>query len=263
MKIGISTASLFGRYKTEDAITFLDNNKVETAEVFLESFCEYNKKFGKLLLKRKKDIDIHSVHVLTTQYEPTICSQNERAREDSFKLLDGAMACAEKLNAKYYTFHGTARLKKLPIHIDFDHVGKYINLAEDVCEKHGVQIAYENVHWCYYNYIGFFNELKKRVPRLKATFDVKQARLSNVDYKDYIKEMGSDIVTVHLSDIDENGKMCLPGKGITDYNDIFSRLKDVGFDGAMLLEVYKGDFIKEEELFSSLEYIKELKDKIF
>ena len=170
---------------------------------------------------------------------------------------------AEKIGAKYYTFHGTARLKKLPININFDHVGKYINLAEDVCEKHGIKIAYENVHWCYYNYVGFFKELKKRENRLKGTFDIKQARLSGVEYKDFIEEMGSDIVTVHLSDIDENGKMCLPGKGITDFYDIFSRLNDVGFDGAMLIEVYKGDYEREEELFESLEYIKGLQSKIF
>ena len=48
MKIGISTASLFGRYNTEDALKFLSDNKIATAEVFLESYCEYNREFGEL-----------------------------------------------------------------------------------------------------------------------------------------------------------------------------------------------------------------------
>lgn len=263
MKIGISTASLFGRYDSVQAVEFLNNNNVETAEVFLESFCEYNKRFGKKIKKKKGNLDIHSVHTLTTQFEPTLFSVNEKAQKDSFKLLEDTMQCAEKIGAKYYTFHGQARLKKLPIKMNFDRMGDIANRIIDITEKHGVDIAYENVHWCYYNYIGFFEELKKRVPRLKGTLDIKQARLSGVDYKDYINEMKNDIVTVHLSDVKEDGKMCLPGKGMTDYHDIFSRLYDVGFDGAMLLEVYKDDFEREEELFESLEYVKELKEKIF
>ena len=75
--------------------------------------------------------------------------------------------------------------------------------------------------------------------------------------------MGEDIVTVHLSDVDSNGKMCLPGKGVTDFTDLFKRLKDVGFDGALLLEVYKNDFDKNCELYESLDYVNELAHKIF
>ena len=47
MKVGISTASLFGRFKTEDGLKFLSDNKIDVAEVFLESYCEYNKKHSK------------------------------------------------------------------------------------------------------------------------------------------------------------------------------------------------------------------------
>ncbi|MBR5388138.1 MAG: hypothetical protein IK147_01570 [Clostridia bacterium] len=43
MKTGISTASLFGRFFTEDALKFLSGNKVKTCEVFLESYSEYKR----------------------------------------------------------------------------------------------------------------------------------------------------------------------------------------------------------------------------
>ena len=75
--------------------------------------------------------------------------------------------------------------------------------------------------------------------------------------------MKGDIVTVHLSDVDANGKMCLPGKGITDFNDLLLRLKDVGFNGACLLEVYQNDYKTFDELFASYDYIKNLSQKIF
>ncbi|MBE7086824.1 MAG: sugar phosphate isomerase/epimerase [Clostridiales bacterium] len=263
MKIGISTSSLFGRYPTEDALAFLNRNNVQTVEVFLESFSEYNKEFGKLLSGIKGDTDVHSLHVLTTQYEPQLYSVNERAKVDSFKILEMAMQAGKEIGAKYYTFHGVARIKRTPLVIDFDRVAKITQDIIEVLKKYSITLAYENVHWSYYNYIGFFNELRKRTVGLKGTLDIKQARQSDIHYKHFIDEMGKDIVTVHLSDVDENGKMCLPGKGVTDFYDLFSRLSDVGFDGAFLIEAYKSDFEKESELFESVEFLKEVACKTF
>ena len=263
MKIGISTASLFSRKNTEDALEFLSKSGLETTEVFLESYCEYNREFGKLLKQRKGDIEVHSVHTLTTQFEPQLFSFNERARKDSFELLDNTMQAAEEIGAKYYTFHGQVRLKRTPIHIDFDRTAHYTQKIIDSIKKYGVTLAYENVHWSFYNYVGFFSELKKRTHGLKGTLDIKQARQSGIDYRDFLEEMGSDIVTVHISDIDQNGKMCLPGKGETDFDDMFARLKDVGFNGAVLLEVYTGDYGNEKELFDSVDFVKQTASKYY
>ena len=263
MLTGISTASLFGRFHTEDGLEFLSKNGVQTAEVFLESYSEYTKKFGKKLNKVKGQTSVHSIHTLTTQFEPQLYSLNDRAMADSFCLLEDTLKCAKEMGAKYYTFHGVARLKRTPITINFERVAKYTQKIIDLCGKYGVSLAYENVHWAYYNYVGFFNELRSRTYGLKGTLDIKQARQSNVDYRDLITEMGKDIVTVHLSDINEQGKMCLPGKGTTDFNELFSRLKDVGFDGALLLEVYQNDFTDVKELFNSLDYINDIADKVF
>lgn len=263
MQTGISTASLFGRFNTEDALSFLSDKGVSVAEVFLESFCEYNKEFGEFLAARKGNTAIHSVHTLTTQFESTLYSLNERAQNDSFTLLEKTMQAARAMGAEYYTFHGLARVKCTPYIIDYERVGAITQRIIDVCEKYGVTLAYENVHWAYYNYIGFFSELKKRTSGLKGTFDIKQARQSGVDFREFIDEMGGDIVTAHLSDIDENGKMCLPGRGVTDFKEVLSRLRDKGFDGALLLEVYKNDFKDFDELFDSLSYVTDLAKKIF
>lgn len=263
MQTGISTASLFVRKNTEDALEFLSKNGVSAAEIFLESYCEYNAQFGDKLASVKGEINVHSVHVLTTQFEPQLYSINERAKSDSFILLDNAMQAAQKVNAKYYTFHGGARFKKTPVTLNYDRVGQITQEIIDVAKKRGVTLAYENVHWGYYNFIGFFSEMKKRTVGLKATLDVKQARQSGIFYGDYIDEMGEDIVSVHLSDVDANGKMCLPGKGVTDFYDLFKRLNDVGFDGALLIEAYQSDYKDYSELFESLDYVGELSQKIF
>jgi len=263
MKYGISTASLFVRKTTEDALQFLSQNKIPVAEVFLESYCEYTDDFANVLLANKGEVDVHSVHVLTTQFEPQLYSINQRAQKDSFDILDSAMNVAKKIGAKYYTFHGPARLKKTPIVLNYDRLGQITQKVIDSCRKHGISLAYENVHWGYYNFIGYFKELKSRTNGLKATLDIKQARQSGLDAIDFIKEMKEDIVTVHISDVDENGKMCLPGKGITDFNKLFSCLGGVGFNGSIILEVYQNDYKDYSELFRSYEYIKNLGEKIF
>lgn len=263
MKTGISTASLFPSEQTEDALALLSRNGVKNAEVFLESFCDYNEKFGKILSSVKGGTEIHSVHALTTQYEPQLYSVNGRAKADSFSILEGVMQAGEAVGAKYYTFHGLARLKKTAYVINYEKVAKDTREIMDVCERHGITLAYENVEWCYYNYIGFFDEVRKRVGGLKGTLDIKQARRSGIFYGDFIDEMKGDIVTVHLSDVNREGKMCLPGEGVTDFIDLFKRLRDVGFDGALLIEAYRNDYGEYKELFNSLEFVKEVADKVF
>ena len=264
MQVGISTASLFGRFNTEDALQFLSKNNVKSVEVFLESYCEYDTDFAKILNHANLGTHVHSVHTLTTQFEPQLYSVNERAQKDSFMLLEKTMQTAKLIGADCYTFHGGARFKRTPFKIDYERVGNITQKIIDTCKKYGVTLAYENVHWGYYNYIGFFEEIRKRTIGLKATLDIKQARQSDIHYSKFINEMGSDIVTVHLSDIDDKGKMCLPCmNGTTDFYDLFSRLKDVGFDGALLIECYKDDYADFEQLFASLDKVNNLAQSVF
>ena len=165
------------------------------------------------------------------------------------------MQAGERVGAKYYTFHGPARIKRTPITINFERTAKITQRIIDEIARYGIALAYENVHWCYYNYVGYFNELKKRTEGLKSTLDIKQARQSGIDAYDLIEEMGDSIVTVHLSDVDKNGKMCLPGRGVTNFDTLFLRLLDNGFDGAFLVDVYQNDFTEYKELFESYQFI--------
>ena len=119
-------------------------------------------------------------------------------------------------------------------------------------------LCLENVEWATYNRVGVFEQIALHVPEMKGVLDVKQARLSGQDYTKYIQEMGNRLAYAHISDINEQGKMCLPGKGSFNFDELILRLKDVGFDGALLIEAYEKDYQKEEELKESYDYIKEL-----
>ena len=265
MQVGISTASLFMRRNNEDALSLLNELGIPVAEVFLTSFSEYGAPFCDLLRARKGNLHINSVHVLNSQIEPQLFSAHERVKQDSYELLDKVLTSANALNAPYYTFHGTARYKKAsrdPRNDNFQKMGESIREISDFCKARGVTLCLENVEWSTYNRVGVFSKMKEYAPDLRGVLDVKQARIAGEGYAPYIEEMGKDLAYAHISDVTEKGKMCLPGQGVFDFETFLKRLQDVGFDGALLIEVYKENFETERQLKIACDYVQELVYKL-
>ncbi len=264
MEIGVSTATFFGRAKTEDSLQLLKEVDARIIEIFLGSFYEYEEDFAHLLNKMKGDLVVHSVHTLNTHFEPQLFKiENERAYYDALKIYEKVLNSAKILGAKNYTMHGNMRFKKGTEFVRYAEYGKYFNILIELADKYNVDLCLENVEWAFYGKVGFFENVKKYAPKLKSCFDVKQARISGYPIIDYVQEMGESIKTVHLSDVDVNGKMCLPGKGVTDYKKLFEMLKNVGFNGNMFIEVYKENYKNLEELKESIEFLRNIKNEVF
>ncbi|MDE7158807.1 MAG: sugar phosphate isomerase/epimerase [Clostridiales bacterium] len=260
MKAGISTATLFRRLYNEDALALFQEWGVETAEVFLTSFCEYEPSFARTLLDRKGDLNVSSFHVLNTQFEPQLYTDHPRTKADAYMWLEKALSSAQILGAKRYTFHGIARIKRT-FKEDIPRVAEITEEIAQCCKKFGVSLCYENVEWAFFNRPEIFRELKARCPSLMGVLDIKQARISGYDYRDYLSEMGGAISHVHVSDIDETGKMCLPGRGTFDFDELLKRLQGVGFQGAVLIENYAGDYSDLGQLKASYEFLAEKPEK--
>ncbi len=265
MQIGVSTAAVFGRYDTEEAIPVLDSLGVRYTEVFCSTFSEYGREFGKIINQNKGEskMVIHSVHALPTQFEPQLFHKNERICSDAFRIAERVLALAQEIGATHYTFHGLARYKRSSRNAKYDvpFLAERLNRLSQLAKEYGVTVCHENVEWAYYNRPGLFGELKPLCPDLGAVLDIKQARISGYPVSEYIRDMGDRIRHVHVSDIDENGRMCLPGKGITDFAELFRTLRGEGFDGCVLLEPYEHDYERLEELRESYTYLQEIADK--
>ena len=261
MQTGVSTASLFMRKNNEDALPYLESLGVKTVEVFLTSFSEYGYPFAELLKSRKGSLQVNSVHDLNTHFEPQLFNAHPRVRTDAYEWLSKVLDSANALDAPYYTFHGTARVKRAARHEGADNFPKMISDFDELlqfCQRHGIRLCLENVEWATYNRPGVFRSLAKDLPELLGVLDIKQARISEYPYEEYLEEMGSRLAYAHVSDFQENGKMCLPGKGAFDFDTFVRRLQDVGFDGALLIEVYNGDYGELSELKDSVEYLNEI-----
>ncbi len=251
---------MFLRANTEDAFALFAEWGVSCAEVFFTTYSEYSAEFVRELLSKKGKMEAVSVHVLGTQFEPQLYSEHPRVRADAYYWLERAMKAAQTLGASYYTFHGLTRAKRT-FRENLPRVSALTREISDYCTRFGVTLSFENVEWAFYNRLGIFRGLKQSCPKLKGVLDIKQARISGYDYRDYLSEMGHDISHVHVSDVDGNGKMCLPGRGTFDFDELFARLADVGFEGAILLENYGKDYGDFGQLKAAWEYLSEKAEK--
>lgn len=256
MNIGVSTASLFLKKNNEEVFPLFRSLGIKYAEVFFTSFQEYGEKFAKIMKAEQGDIIVNSVHALNTQFEPQLYGVHPKVKDDAFAVLKNFLEGARVLGAKYYTFHGPARIKRSGNYDRFL-TSPVTEEIFDFCLRYGITLCYENVEWSLYNRPGLFKILKESCPRLKGVLDIKQARISGYSYAEYISDMAENIAHVHLSDVTADGKMCLPGKGVFDFDDLFKRLSDVGFNGCALIEVYNGDYNEISELADSCDFLKE------
>ena len=83
-----------------------------------------------------------------------------------------------------------------------------------------------------------------------------------MDYNEFIKVYGDRLKTVHISDFDENGNTCLPFEGTVDYAKLFTALKQSGYDGPVLIELYSKDYQNLNSLYAPFDRLKEIMDKV-
>ena len=256
MKAGISTASLYLRRETEDAISAIKELGSESIEIFLGTYYEVRPEFAKKYCPRAEGMEVAAVHSLSTSFEPQLFNASRRVRGDGFYWLDQILRSAQLFGAKKYSFHGY--IARRCGGENWDEIAGYMRGICEFASRYGVDICLENVSWGAYNRPGVFRELKSRCPALAGVLDLKQARRSGYPVNMYIEDMSGAMSHVHLTDVTECGKMCLPGTGITDFEELFKRLKGAGFDGAALIEAYPPDYGEERELKESLDYICEI-----
>ena len=261
MKLGISTAIFFPKLYTEDAFDVIKDLGCNLSEVFMNTYSEYEPEYTALFNKRRKDVAVHSVHALSNEFEPELFNRNPRVFNDAQRLFLKVLASAQGMGAKNYTFHGPPKLKKVPYSFDYGYLSECLNRLTETAAKYKVNIAYENVHWCFFSSPEYFYNLRDKCPALKATLDIKQAFLSGVHYSEYIDAMAGRIETVHICDIVNMNQTTLPGRGDIDFADLFRRLKKAEYNGPVIMEVYGKDYNDFSELKVCCDYIRDIMKK--
>ena len=67
---------------------------------------------------------------------------------------------------------------------------------------------------------------------------------------------GGRLVNVHVCDERDGGKLCLPGKGNFDFGELAGALRQIGYEGAVILEPYPELFDTPSQLVQAVSYLK-------
>ncbi len=267
MKLGMSSACFFGKLDTEDAVDIMGKMGIDTCELFLSGASEYDTQFIDLLIKRMDGwkMKATSVHALSTQFEPQLFSISHRQREDAEKVFITVLKAAQKLGAGLYVMHGPTRVKRIHQHTptDYERYSKLTARLFTMAQEHNVRLCWENVHWCTFALPQFAAEIQKYegCESLGFVLDTKQALQAGHEAGEYIRAMGKNLSNVHICDCyEENGRIVLglPGYGRYDYHALKAKLDVAGYNGPVILEVYKDSYKDYDMLKSSYKMMQEI-----
>ena len=254
MKLGISTAALYP-LETEKALEFLGQNGVPVTEIFFNCYGELEDDFVAQLqtISEKYKIEINSVHACGSVGEPYyLFSEYERRYEETREFYKKYYRAAKRLGAKCVVLHGDS----LKGHISFETYAKRLREMNADAAEYGVTVSHENVNRFRMAEPQNVRILRSFYSQQTFTFDIKQTIRAGVDTYEMLEAMGDRVINVHISD-NKLGKDCLlPGRGSFDFKTFFENLKGIGYDGALLIEVYNWCYNDYSELIESWKYVK-------
>jgi len=256
LQLGLSTAAFYGRWDTEEAAARIAQLPLDCAEVFLQSDSETTVEFAALVKKNLGSVACTSIHPLGG-YENYMAGRTQRQIKDAFDHFRRILDAGAELGAGVFVYHGrhTPLLSPLPWNLAWN-----IEAIMPMCEeagKRGMVIGWENVYWCQLTEPERVLEAREALPHVRFTLDIKQAMRAGCDPIAFAQAMGDRLCNVHVCDWREDGSLCLPGEGLFDFEALFTVLKDVGYDGPVIMEPYAKLIESDEALERSVAFMRE------
>lgn len=257
MKLGLSTAAFYGRHETEDAAARIAQLPLDCTEVFLQSDSENTIEFARLVKENLCGVPCTSVHPLGG-YENYMAGRPARQVRDAFDHFRRVLDAGQTLGAQVFVYHGrnTPLLSPLPWNLKWN-VEALAPMCEEA-EQRGMIIGWENVCWCQLTEPSRVLEAREALPQVRFTLDIKQAMRAGCDPIAFVHAMGDRICNVHVCDWTEEGKLCLPGEGVFDFDALIGALRAVSYEGPVVMEPYLGLIKSDEALLQSIAFMRNI-----
>ena len=263
MNIGASSACFYP-LETEKSFQKICEMGFTHSEIFFNSPCELNPEFIKEIksIKNYYGVTVTSLHPYRSFSEGYDFFSNYKRRfYDAAEHYKRFYEAANELGAKYIVMHGSKNKSEIPLEEYAQRFGELDRIARDF----GCRVSHENV-------VNFVSATPDFMKFMKATLadsftavlDVKQARRAGFDPIEFIDILGESIVHVHLSDYSEAKDCIAPSeKGLFDFGRLFTALKDIGYKGDAVVELYSDGYKDSSEIISGAEYLRKEAEKVF
>lgn len=236
MKIGISTSTFFNTVAPEGAFDIMRNMCVDTTEVCLYTFSEYEKPYIDHFAAYKGGINVVAVSPMSTQFEPQLFSPNMRVRADAELIFKKVCYACFALGAKFYTFRGIINLGNIK-NYDYSRLAQRYNQLADIAASYGVCLSLKNVRWAHSATPDFYKIIMPQCPRMFASFDMYNAESAGYDIREFLDVCPPQRIS-HLTVTDViKGDWCLPGRGKYNFDRLFTELDRRKVQAPVLMSV--------------------------
>lgn len=248
MKAAISTACLYPAY-LENALEQIASRGVRHAEIFVNTDSEMKPPILNILRSTvtRTGIKITSVHPYTCGIEPMMFfTDYPRRLDDIIDYYRRFFSFMNEFGAKVFVFHGNKPQNHIDERTEFE---RYAMLAE-AGDEFGITVAQENVSRCTSGKLDYLTRMSDYLgSRAAFVLDTKQAIRAGEDSIEVLRALGRKVVHVHFSDSVKNGRDCVMYKqGDYDNYTFFTMLRDMEFEGRIVLELYKDAYRDADEL---------------
>lgn len=248
MSIGISTASFYP-LETEEAIAILSENSIPCTEIFFNCAKELKDSFIDYVIDiiDNSPLLVTAIHPMLSFAEPyMIFSEYMRRFEESEENFKRYFEIAARLGAKFVNLHGDRPTGKLPV----EEYCERFKILADSGKKFGITLCQENVN----GYRSADPEFLADMVRLLGddanfTLDIKQCIRAGYTVPEIMEAMDYKIRHVHISDHSPAADCLLPTKGNFNFKELFTDLKNHGYKGDFVIEVYRNAYKEHNEIF--------------
>ncbi len=253
MRLGISTGCLYPMH-TEKSLQALLREGFRRFEIFFNTYseleCDYVDRLRAML--SDSGAAVVSIHPFLSPFESYLLfSSYERRFSDGLMMYERLFSTAARLGCDKIVLHGM-RCDFSSINTD-EYIRRFRIMSERA-RQYGVVILQENVKGFVSSRHDFLRNMSGQMQGDAAfLLDVKQSVISGNDPCETALIMGSGLRHVHISDISDD-RCVLPGKGGLDFGRFFDTLNAIGYDGDIIIEVYRSSFgriseLKEAQIF--------------
>lgn len=191
-------------------------------------------------LARKYEIDLWSYH-LPLRFSPLPeidpSSLDREIRENTVKYLSELVKKGADIGIDKFVIHASGE----PIRVNREEKMKYaqetLDTLAELAFQNGAYICVEDLpRTCLGNDADDVVKLVSVNDKLKVCFDTNH--MLNEDNLRFMEKLADRIVTVHISDYDFiNERHWLPGEGKIDWNALYSKFQEIGYNGVWMYEV--------------------------